>query len=524
MQGTLVSILMPVYNTPADVLEEAIESVLQQTLPNWELCICDDCSTSESTAEVLEKFRGVDARIKITKTPRNMHIAKATNMAAEFATGPFVGFLDHDDTLEPNAIEAIAQAIANHPETDVLYTDEDKIEPNGSLSESYFKPGWSPEHLQSVMYVLHFLIVRKSLYLKLGGVRDEYTGAQDYDLALRATDLARKVVHIPQILYHWRKIPGSAAAEVNAKPTALINAKRAINDFLKSKDSGAEAVDGLFPGSFRAKWTVDPSQPVTLLMLTNSSRREVEGKGNILLVEHAVNSIIERSTFPNYRIIVVDNGNMPKEVQKRFKSQGIKIDFYHFQGQFNYPKKINYAMKLVNTEDVIVLNDDLEVIAPDWIEALLSFSRQPEIGGVGAMLLFPNGRIQHAGVALGVNGISTHVFHNQLADQVAYCGYSHLTRNYSAVTGAVFATRKSLFKKMGGYDVSMGTDYNDIDFCLRLRAEGYRIVYTPHARLYHFEGSTLTRHEPNPVDQANFMKRWGASVANDPYFNARTPR
>ncbi len=524
MKSTLVSILMPVYNTPPEILEEAIESVLQQTIPNWELCICDDCSTSAATTEVLEKFRGVDSRIKITRTPRNLHIAKTTNLAAEFATGPFVGFLDHDDTLEPTAIEAVMHAIASNPEADVLYTDEDKIEPNGDFSDPYLKPAWSPEHLQSVMYLLHFLVVRKSLFLTLGGVRDEYTGAQDYDLALRATDLARKVVHIPQILYHWRKIPGSAAAEVNAKPDALINAARAINDFVTSKDQGAKATDGLFPGSFRVNWSVDKTRPVTLLMLTNSSRRDVEGRGNILLVEHAVNSIIKQSTFPNYRIVVLDNGNMPKDVQKRFKAAGVKVEFYHFHGRFNYPKKINHAMNFVNTEDVILLNDDLEVITPDWIEAMLSFSRQPGVGGVGGMLLYPNGRIQHAGVALGINGISTHVFHNLPANQVAYCGYSHLARNYSAVTGAVFATRKSLFKQLKGYDVSMGTDYNDIDFCLRLRASGYRIVYTPYARLFHFEGSTLARHEPDPADQANFIKRWGSAVATDPYFNARTPR
>ena len=522
--GARISILMPVYNTPPKILDEAIQSVLCQTSPDWELCICDDASTSQQAIEVLQKYKGTDPRIKITRAPQNLHIANATNLAAQFATGEFVAFLDHDDTLEPDALEVIARTIKANPEADVLYTDEDKIEPDGSRSEPYLKPDWSPEHLLSVMYVLHFLVVRKSLFLDLGGLRNEFTGAQDYDLALRATDKARQVVHVPRVLYHWRKIPGSAAAVVDAKPTALINARRAVEDFVCSKTPGTEVTAGLFPGSFRVKWPVDESQPVTLLILTDSCRREVTGRGNIPLLEHTLDSIMARSTFRNYRIIVVDNGKMSDAVHDRLVKAGIKVDFYRLEGTFNYAIKVNYALTLVETEDVIILNDDLEVIAPDWIEALLSFSRRPEIGAVGGMLLYPNNRFQHAGVVLGVNGLSTHLFHNLDAEQPGYCGFSHVIRNYSAVTGAVLASRMSVIREVGGFNNALAVDYNDIDFCLRLRKAGYRIVYTPYAKLYHFEGSTLIRQETNQEDKANFIARWGSAVELDPYYNPNLPK
>ena len=519
-----ISILVPVYNTPPGILEEAIDSVLKQTYPNWELCLCDDCSDSSATVEILEKYRGIDPRVKIVRSPKNLHIAGATNLAAEFATGHFVAFLDHDDTLDRNALRFVVQAIEDNADVDVLYTDEDKIEADGSRSEPYLKPDWSPEHLLSVMYVLHFTVIRKSLFLELGGLRDAYTGAQDYDLALRATARARRVVHIPQVLYHWRKIPGSAAAVVDAKPTALINAKRAVADFVRSQEPDAEVVDGLFPGSYRVKWPVDPSRPVTLLMLTDSRMREIEGHGNTLLVEHSVKSILERSTFKNFQIIVLDNGRLPADVHERFAEAGVTVAQYTSEGTFNFPDKMNHAFGLVTTEDVIILNDDIEVISPDWIEALLSFSRRPDVGAVGAQLLYPNNRLQHAGVVMGVNGLTTHIFHNQPAAEVGYCGFTHLIRNYSAVTGAVLATRMSVVREVGMFDRNLRVDYNDIDFCLRLGAAGYRIVYTPYASLYHFEGSSLARKEVDESDRHHFLSRWQAEVKADPYYNPRLPK
>jgi glycosyltransferase involved in cell wall biosynthesis len=515
---------MPVYNTPPGNLDEAIRSVLHQNHPGWELCICDDCSTFHETAQILDEFRGVDPRVKIANSPSRLDTAKATNLAGEFATGQFIAFLDPQDKLEGSAVDLIIRDIERTPEVDVLYTDEDKIEQDGSSSEPCLKPDWSPELLLSLMYLNHFIVVRKSLFLALGGLRHEFADAREYDFALRATAKARQVLHIPQVLYHWRKIPRSTVAVMGNKPAPLLSARSALTELVQYKAPGAEVAEGLFAGSYRVRWPIDECRPVTLLILTASYHRKIEGRGKILLVENAVDSIIRRSTYRNFQILVLDDGAMPAEVRDRFVTANVIVDTYHFQGAFNYAKKLNHAFNLVESEDLIILNDDIEVIAPDWIEALLAFSQRAEIGAVGAMLLYPNHRIQHAGVVLGVTGPTGHIFVNQPVDQIGYGGFTHVIRNYSAVTAAVLATRMSIIREVGGFDNNLAIDYNDIDFCLRLRARGYRIVYTPYAKLYHFEGSSIARKEPNKADRAYFSKRWRDQIASDPYYNLGLPK
>lgn len=523
VDGPRISLLMPVYNTPPAVLDEAIRSVLTQTYPNWELCICDDASPERACQRVLDDWHGFDPRLKITRSSTNLGIADATNMAASFASGDFIGFLDHDDLLTPDALAHFANAMAEAPDADVFYSDEDKLEPDGSLSEPYLKPDWSPEHLCSVPYILHLMVVRTSLFLRLGGLRAAYSGAQDYDLSLRATAFGRRTVHIPRVCYHWRKIPGSAAEKVDAKPEALQRGKAALQDFLSARDPAATAQPGLFQGSFRAAWSVDKEQPVTLLILTGCRRRNVPGRGDILLVDNAVRSILKQSSFKNFKIIVLNDGDMPSEVRAFMEENGVRVVDHSPIVPFNYPAKLNLGVSFVDTEDLIVLNDDIEVIAPDWIEALLEHSRQPEVGVVGARLLYPNDRIQHAGIVLGVAGPTAHIFHNLPADQIGYCGFTHVVRNYSAVTGAVMATRLSLFREVGGYDEALGIDYNDVDFCLRLGALGYRCVWTPFATLRHFEGSSISRSAPTEADQLLFSQRWGHLLGRDPYYNPALP-
>lgn len=516
----LISILVPVYNTPPSVLDATIQSVLSQTYTDWELCICDDCSTDPRTLAVLDGYKGTDRRIKIVRPPQNLNISRATNLCAEMATGEFIGFLDHDDVLEPDALAEIAAALRRDAEIDVLYTDEDKLEADGSLTEPYFKPDWSPEHLTSVMYVLHFTVIRKSLFLDVGMLRHEFVGAQDYDLALRVCGRARKIAHIPKILYHWRKIPGSAAAAVDAKPAGLINARAALLDYARQHDPEATVDLGQLHGLFRLNWSAGQRpDPVTLLILTDSRRRDVPGRGDILLVDHFIDSVIAKSTFRAFKIVVVDNGNLPADVRAKFVNLGVRVHSYAFEEPFNFSHKANFAIDKVETEDVIILNDDLEVISPDWIEALLGFSRQPEIGAVGCRLRFADDRIQHAGIALGVTSPCMHLFYNRPADSPGYLGFTHLVRNYSAVTGAVLATTMSKLREVGGFDESLRIDYNDIDLCLRLGKAGYRIVYTPHAELYHFERSSSARNAPHPVDTANFLARWKDLLKWDPFMN-----
>ncbi len=523
-RGPTVSILMPVHNTAPEILEDAIRSVLGQTYPNWELCICDDCSSNQGTLAVLDRYRGVDWRIKIVTAPQPLHIARATNSAAELATGEFVGFLDHDDLLEPDALEHVCRALGENPEIDVLYTDEDKLESDGRFTEPYLKPDWSPEHLLSVMYILHFMVVRKRLFLELGGLRHDFTGSQDYDLALRATAKARAVAHVPRILYHWRKVPGSAAAVVDAKPEALRNARRALVDFVTTSDPLARVEDGLLPGTHRVQWSIG-SDPVTLLILTGARSRNVEGRGRILLVENFIDSILARSTYPDYRMLVIDDdGNLPANVRAKVEGAGGRIVSFPSAAQFNFSAKMNFGLSQVTTEHVILLNDDLEVITRDWIESLLSFSAQRGVGAVGARLLYPSGRLQHAGVVLGVNGSAAHLFHNLAPDAVGYCGYTHIVRNFSAVTGAVLATRMSIVRKVGNFDERLAIDFNDIDFCLRVGAAGLRVVYTPYAQLYHFEGSSLARSAQDPSERDRFLRRWKERVDADPFYHPLLPR
>ncbi len=523
-KGCLISVVVPVHDTPPELLETCIQSVVRQAYENWELCICDDASARPETLAALEKWRGADPRIRIVRSDENLHISRASNLAAEQATGRYLAFLDHDDVLHQHALYEVAKADLAYPDIDLLYTDEDKIDPSGAHCDAYLKPDWSPEHLDSVMYVLHMLVIRKSLFWRLGGLRDEVTGAQDYDLALRASAVARRIHHVDKVLYHWRMIPGSAATAVDAKPYALERARRALADALAARGEHGRVVDGAYEGSFRIRRTIEGDPPVTLLILTNHGRRDVEGRGEVDLLANFVTSIRTRSSYRNYRILVVDNGNASEVARNLLHREGVRLESFDYQPPFNFPRKLNFALRFVDTELVILLNDDLEVITPDWIESLIEHAHRPAIGVVGAQLLYPDERIQHAGIVLGLIGAAGHVFHGMPSTSVGYNGYSHLVRNYSAVTGAVIATRMSILRELGGFDESLAVDYNDVDFCLRVRALGLRIVYTPFCKLYHFEGSTMQRTSQNPAEVGRFSERWRSLIERDPYFNAGLSR
>ncbi len=521
-QHLVISIVVPVFNIAQRYLQACIESVRAQTDPHWELVLCDDASTRPETLQCLEEYRGIDTRIRIVKNEKNSGIAHATNRAIEFSTGEFIGFLDNDDTLDSSAIAEIRACIARDNQIDFIYSDENKINSDGAYCDTYFKPDWSPEHLLSCMYILHFTVISKFLLGKVGFLRSDYDGAQDYDLALRATSLAKKIHHIPKILYNWRKIPGSAAEIIDAKPTALINAQCCVANF-----TGEVVDEGLLPGLFRVRHRIDSTDPVTIIILTNGSNRNVDGRGEINLLLNCLKSIDKKTSYQEIKILVVDDGQLPAPILEEIKKIPRDIEIVHYKkpsGPFNYARKFNFAWKLCKTEKILSLNDDIEVITPDWIEALCEQLSCAGVGIVGAKLYHANETIQHAGVVLGVNNGAAHVYHGYPREYIGYNGFTHVVRNYSAVTAACLLTKKSLIEKVGGFDEVFAIDYNDIDFCLKVLDLGYRIVFTPFCEMYHFESSSIKRLKADDGESEKFKIRWKKYLDNDPSYNPNLPK
>jgi GT2 family glycosyltransferase/glycosyltransferase involved in cell wall biosynthesis len=526
LRRPVISLLVPVFNVPADYLQACVASVAAQTYPFWELCLCDDASTDAGTRAVLARLQGTDPRIRIRRLVENRGIAAASNAAAEMATGEFVAMLDNDDTLAPDALLEVARALFHDPDIDVIYTDEDKIDENGNLIDTYYKPDYSPEHLESVMYVLHMLTIRKKLFLALGGFREAFTGAQDFDIMLRLSRITARVHHIQKALYHWRAVPGSAASVVDAKPWALRAGFRALQDHVAEKHGERAWVeDGLLPGTFRVRRHILGKPRVTLLILTNNAELDLPGRGRFHMVDNLVDSALRSTAYPNYEIVVVDNSSLSAAQIERFRALRVRVE--NFTGPvvpFNYAAKANFAVRCCRTEHLVMLNDDMQVIGKDWLTSLLELAQDPEIGAVGGRLLHADGSIQHVGCVIGVNGGAAHVYHSFPGDFVGYNGFTHVIRNYSAVTGACFATRKSVLAEVGGFDESFAIDFNDTDLCLKILEAGYRIVYTPYAQLFHFEGISAQRVAPNPDERRRFMARWARYMENDPYFNPNFAR
>jgi len=515
----LISLVLPVHDPPPRVLESCLRSVLKQTHARWQLCICDDASADPAVVAMLGRFAARDRRIILTRVPANVGIAKASNLAAEQATAEFLAFLDHDDELHPQALAEIAHACDEDPTIDLLYTDEDKLDVDGSHRDVFLKPDWSPEYLSSVMYLLHCLCIRTSLFREIGGLRSEYDGAQDYDLALRASARARTIHHIPRVLYHWRMMPGSAAGGIEAKSYAVELGRLALASAAAEMDPPAIADHGQMPGTYRLRRDEAERPPVTLVIISSDPTSDVRGRGRLRILPNFLRSIIERSTYPDYRILVADDGELSSETLDLLAScNGRCVTHSREEGvDFNYPRKVNFALGHVETEYFVLLNDDLEVIAPDWLEALMDYAVIPDVAAVGGRLLFADGSIQHAGVICKPS-VPDHVFYKLAKGKVGYYGFSHVVRNYSAVTAAVLAGRRSTFRSLGGFDDAFAHDFNDVDFCLRACKEGYRIVYTPFCELYHFEHASLVRTEARADELQLFAERWQTWTEHDPYY------
>ena len=498
-----VSIIMPVYNTDPRWLREAIDSVRRQLYDNWELCIADDGSSHAQTREVLQEFERRDRRIQVKYMDRNRGIAAASNEAISLSTGEFIGLLDHDDELKPDALFEVVKLLNERPDLDYIYSDEDKKELDGRLVDPFFKSDWSPALLFSLNYVTHFSVFRKEIVDSLGGFRLGYDGSQDYDLILRVTETTDRIAHIPKPVYTWRKVPGSAASSPEAKEFAYPAAKRAIKDALTRRGVQGEVQDGPFKGYYRVRYTI-PGKPKVAIIIPTRDKAD--------MLHRCIDSIRRKTSYRDYEIIVVDNDSRDPETLEYLSSfTGRVIPYPH---EFNFARMMNVAAAQVQCDALLFLNNDTEVISPDWIEAMLELGMQPGVAAVGARLLYPNGEIQHEGILIGPgDGLAGNLNHR------GYFGLGEVIRNCSAVTAACMLTRPSVFWELGGFEEHLGVAYNDVDFCLRARQKGYLIVYTPYTLLKHHEGGTRGRTgKTHPrQDEDLFRLRWGKY--QDPYYN-----
>jgi GT2 family glycosyltransferase len=509
----LISVLMPVYNGPEPYLSLAIESVLRQTYPHWELCIADDASTAPHVRRVLEKYAAREPRIRLTYRPRRGNISAASNSALALATGEYVALLDQDDELAEHALLRMAQAIAGDRGLDMVYSDEDKLEQDGRRSEPFFKPDWSPEYFLTCMYTCHLGVYRTALVREVGGFRSEYDTAQDYDLALRIVARTSRIAHIPDILYHWRKLVGSTALSHGGKPQAAETARRALASYLKIIGQKGAAEPGPLNGHHRVRFAITGRPKVSIVIPTASRGARIRGK-ETTYIAMCVESIRRRSSYKAYEIIVVDNDDMPPGLRQQLDRWRVRR--VTFAEPFNLASKINLGATKACGDHLVLLNDDIEVIAADWLECMLEYSQQPAVGAVGARLLFPDGRLQHVGVTIQ-GGNPTHPYYGNPAQDVGYGAGNVLVRNYSAVTGACLMTRMDVWQELGGFDEAFPLNYNDVDYCLRLIESGRRVVYTPYAELYHHEGASKEGLHQRELEA--FQARWGTRWAHDPYFN-----
>jgi O-antigen biosynthesis protein len=525
----LISMLVPVFNTPERWLRAMIDSVRSQTYPHWELCLADDASTEPHIRPLLERAAAEDKRIRVCFRDQNGHIAAASNSALALASGEFIALLDHDDELSPNALFEVASALAAKPSADYLYSDEDKIDEEGRRHAPYFKPDWLPDLFYSQNYTSHLSIYRTALVRAVGGFRIGFEGSQDWDLALRVTERSSpdRIVHIPKILYHWRAIPGSTALQLSEKNYPVEAARRALTDHFQRQGLSVQILP--VPGDhWRVKYELPPEPPLVSLIIPT--------RNGLSFLQRCVDSILEKTTYPNFEIVVVDNDSddpatlaylatLAQESHPLLRPHHT-ARVLSYASHFNYSAINNFAVRQVKGELVGLLNNDLEVITPDWLEEMASQALRPEIGCVGAMLYYPNETIQHAGAVLGVGGVAGHAFRDFPRGTEGRFNRARLVQNYSAVTAACLVVRKATYEAVGGFDEKdLAVAFNDIDFCLKVQAAGYRNLWTPFAELYHHESATRgvddtpEKAERFRAEVEMMQKRWEPILQKDPAYN-----
>ena len=516
----LISVAVPTYRTPEKFLAQMIDSLLAQTYGNWELCIANGSPEDGAMKKVLEEYTKKDSRIRVSELTENKGIAGNTNAALEMARGEFVGLLDHDDLLAPNALYEIVRALDEDRTLDAVYTDEDKV--TTELDEHFqphLKPDFNLDLLRSNNYICHFFVVRRSIVQKVGGFRQEFDGAQDHDFIFRCIETAEKVGHIPEILYHWRTHKASTADNPASKMYAFDAGKRAIEAHLKR--TGTEGTVSHTPdlGFFRVKYPVQ-GQPLVSIIIPNKDEKET--------LKACIDSIREKTEYPNYEIIIVENNSTTDEIFQYYKelSQDPRIRLLRWKKEFNYSAINNYGVRHANGEYLLFLNNDVTVITPGWIRELLGVCQRPEVGAAGVKLIYPDDTIQHAGCVIGLGGIAGHMFVDMPANRTGYLHKASILQDMSAVTAACMMMKRTAFEEAGGFTEKLSVAFNDVDLCLKVRKNHKLIVYDPYVQLYHMESKTRGAEDNKEKvrrfqEEIEYMRCQWIDILKkgDPYYN-----
>lgn len=517
----LISVVLPVFNPPLVFLEQAIASVRAQIYPHWELCIADDASTDPGVRALLERHASQDSRIHIVYRERNGHIAASTNSALALARGELVALFDHDDLLAEHALWWIAEAFNRHPDAGLIYSDEDKIDAANRRFDPNFKPGLNPELLLAQNMVCHLGVYRTALVRELGGLREGFNGAQDHDLVLRVIERLApgQVVHVPKVLYHWRAIGGSTALDAGEKNYAAEAGRKAVRAHLARQGIAADvlAAPGA-PDMHRVRFARPSPLPLVSILIPTRDRADLLGM--------CLDSLLARSSYGNFEVIIIDNGSTEEATRQLFaRLPAERVRIVRDEAPFNFSALNNRAAALARGSVLCLMNNDIEIITPDWLEEMVSFASRDGIGCVGARLWYPDGRLQHAGCVLGVGGVASHAHRYLPRGHGGYFGRALVHQSFSAVTAACLVVRREVYQQVGGMDEQLAVAFNDIDFCLKVRAAGYRNVWTPYAEMVHHESATRGD-DHNPDKLARFaaeialvQQRWGAQLQSDPAYN-----
>jgi len=516
-----ISIVVPVYNPDKQLLIDCIESVIAQSYTNWQLCLADDKSTEPYVKQVLKEYRLKDKRIKPVFRRKNGHISAASNSALEVASGEWTALLDHDDLLHEHALYEVVKAINSNPDVALIYSDEDKINLEGERVDPHFKSDWNLDLLYSQNYVSHLGVYKTDIIKNIGGFRKGYEGSQDYDLLLRYSreiDHAN-VIHIPKVLYHWRMVEGSTALASGEKSYTTDAGIKALQDHFKALNRAVLVEEGKHANIYKVNWLIEEEPLVSLIIPTYNGYE---------ITKQAIDSILEKTTYQNYEILLVDNNSNDPIALEYFDEldKHEKVTVLRYPYPFNYSAINNFAAKQARGSIVGLVNNDVEVITPEWLTEMVSHAQREDIGCVGAMLYFENDTIQHAGVIIGIGRVGGHSHKHYKRNDHGYFSRLKMIQNLSAVTAACLLVRKSVFDEVNGLnEENLTVAFNDVDFCLKVQAAGYRNLWTPYAELYHYE-SISRGAEDNPEKIARFNKEvdymtntWDTDKKPDPYYS-----